>query len=100
MLGGETKLGTRLACLAGLSGRAGASKEVGFPREISAPHPKIEKTLCLAKNCIKCSATACSSFSSFFENALVRRVNQYSKFNLIHHRNFPRCPDSASESAR
>jgi hypothetical protein len=34
MLGGETKLGTRLECLAGISSRAGASNEVGFPREI------------------------------------------------------------------
>jgi hypothetical protein len=55
MLGGETKLGMRLACLAGLSGRAGASIEVGLPREISAPHPKIEKTLCLPKNSLLCA---------------------------------------------
>jgi hypothetical protein len=34
MLGRETKLGTRLECLAGLPGRAGASNEVEFPREI------------------------------------------------------------------
>jgi hypothetical protein len=34
MLGRETKLGTRLECLAGLSGRAGASNEVEFPPEI------------------------------------------------------------------
>ena len=36
MLGRETKLGTRLECLAGVSGRAGASNEVEFPREIAA----------------------------------------------------------------
>ena len=36
MLGRETKLGARLECLAGLSGRAGASNEVEFPREIPA----------------------------------------------------------------
>ncbi len=45
MLGGETRLGTRLDYLAGLSGRAGASNEVEFPREIPARRPKIEKTL-------------------------------------------------------
>jgi hypothetical protein len=33
-----------LECLAGVSGRAGASKEVEFPREIPARRPKIEKT--------------------------------------------------------
>ena len=33
MLGRQTKLGTRLECLAGVSGRTGASKEVEFPRE-------------------------------------------------------------------
>jgi hypothetical protein len=40
-LGGETKLGTRLECLAGLSGRAGASSEVEFPREVSASSSRI-----------------------------------------------------------
>src|SRR5882724_8962454 len=45
MLGRETKLGTRLA---GVSGRAGASKEVEFPREVPARRSRIEKTLCLA----------------------------------------------------
>ncbi len=48
MLGRKTKLGVRVECLAGVSGRAGASNEVEFPREIPACRPKIEKTLCLA----------------------------------------------------
>ena len=36
MLGRETKLGTRLECLAGVSGRPGVSNEVELPRKIAA----------------------------------------------------------------
>ena len=83
MLGRETKLGTRLECLAGVSHRTGASSKVEFPDQVSSPSTFNTRNF-IRPNSQSTNARRCKIVSriSFARSQLIRASDSNSALSV------------------